>query len=201
MRVRQLGIEGVFTFTPQTFPDERGAFSAPFQEEALVAALGRPLFPVVQVATTRSRRGVVRGLHFTTLPGSMAKYVYCAYGRALDYAVDVRPGSPTFGRAEPAELSAATMTGLYLPVGMGHLFISLEDDTTLVYLMSAGYSPQQEKAIHPLDPALALSIPADLEPIMSSRDQEAPTLEAAQAQGILPDYATCRAIELAGGRP
>lgn len=200
MKVRELGIEGVFTFTPQTFPDERGMFSSPFQEDAFVAALGRPLFRVAQVSTTRSRRGVIRGVHFTTLPGSMAKYVYCVRGRALDFAVDIRPGSPTFGHAEPVELSAETMVGLYLPVGMGHLFVSLEEDTSLVYLMSEGYFPERERAIHPMDPQLALPIPTDLQPIMSKRDHEAPTLADAQAQGILPDYATCRAIELAADR-
>ncbi|WP_434739540.1 dTDP-4-dehydrorhamnose 3,5-epimerase family protein [Micromonospora sp. SH-82] len=200
MRVEELGIEGVFTFTPQTFADERGVFGTAYQEDVFVAALGRPLFPVAQVSTTRSRRGVVRGVHFTAMPGSMAKYVYCARGRAMDFAVDIRPGSPTFGRAEPVELSAESMVGMYLPVGMGHLFVSLEDDTTLVYLMSAGYVPDKERAVHPLDPELALPIPADLDLVMSERDRVAPTLREARDQGILPDYAACLAAEPAGVR-
>ncbi len=197
MKAQELSIEGVFTFTPKTFPDPRGVFSSPFQEDAFTTALGGPLFAVSQVSTTRSRRGVVRGVHFTALPGSMAKYVYCTHGRALDVAVDIRSGSPSFGRAESVELSGATMNALYLPSGIGHLFIALEEDTTMVYLMSASYVAEKECAVDPLDPELDLPIPRGLDLILSERDQTAPTLEIAKANELLPDYATCRALDLA----
>ncbi|MEV5536058.1 dTDP-4-dehydrorhamnose 3,5-epimerase family protein [Saccharopolyspora shandongensis] len=197
MKVRELGISGAYEFTPQVFGDDRGAFSSPFQEQAFGEALGRPLFPVAQASSSRSRRGVVRGVHFTALPGSMAKYVYCASGRALDFVVDVRVGSPTFGRAEAVELSATEFTALYLPIGVGHLFVALEDDTVMVYLLSAGYVAEKERAVHPLDPQLGLVIPDGLDLVLSERDRNAPTLAAAAADGLLPDYAACRAAELA----
>ncbi|MER5873462.1 dTDP-4-dehydrorhamnose 3,5-epimerase family protein [Streptomyces sp. NPDC002044] len=198
MKVRELAVAGAYEFTPDVFHDDRGSFASPHQEEAFAAALGRPLFPVAQVSSSRSRRGVVRGVHFTALPGSMAKYVYCAGGRALDHVIDVREGSPTYGRSEAVELSPAAGTALYLPPGVGHLFVALEDETVMVYLLSAAYRADKERAVHPLDPALGLDLPAGLAPVLSDRDRDAPTLEAARAAGLLPRYADAVA---AGGTP
>ena len=188
MKVRELAVEDAYEFIPPVFGDDRGVFSSPFQETAFGEALGRPLFPVAQVSSSRSRRGVVRGVHFTALPGSMAKYVYCTGGRALDFVVDVRAGSPTFARSEAVELSAAGFNALYLPPGVGHLFAALEDDTTMVYLLSASYVAEKERAVHPLDPSLDLSIPDDLQLVMSDRDKNAPGVETALKQGLLPEY-------------
>ncbi|MFG2231664.1 dTDP-4-dehydrorhamnose 3,5-epimerase family protein [Streptomyces sp. NPDC048723] len=195
MKVRELSIPGAYAFSPEVFHDARGAFTSPFQEDAFGEALGRPLFPVAQASTSRSRRGVVRGVHFTALPGSMAKYVHCSRGRALDFVVDVRVGSPAFGRFEAVELTAHEATALYLPVGVGHLFVALEDDTTMVYLLSAAYRAEKEHAVHPLDPQLSLVLPDGLDLSMSERDRQAPTLAEALEQGLLPDYASCIAEE------
>ncbi|MFJ8535837.1 dTDP-4-dehydrorhamnose 3,5-epimerase family protein [Streptomyces sp. NPDC093591] len=200
MKVRELSIPGAYAFTPEVFHDDRGAFTSPFHEDAFGETLGRPLFPVAQASTSRSRRGVVRGVHFTALPGSMAKYVQCAGGRALDFVIDVRAGSPTFGRSEAVELAADEGTALYLPIGVGHLFVALEDDTTMVYLLSAAYRAEKERAVHPLDPQLSLELPAGLELSMSERDRTAPTLADALAQGLLPDYGACLAEETGDGR-
>lgn len=195
MKVRELGIPGAYTFTPEVFHDARGAFTSPFHEDAFGEALGRPLFPVAQASTSRSRGGVVRGVHFTALPGSMAKYVHCSSGRALDFVVDVRAGSPTFGHSEAVELTADEATALYLPIGVGHLFVALEDDTAMVYLLSAAYRAEKERAVHPLDPQLSLALPTGLDLLMSERDRKALTLADALAEGLLPDYAACIAEE------
>ncbi|MEU9164278.1 dTDP-4-dehydrorhamnose 3,5-epimerase family protein [Streptomyces sp. NPDC048424] len=198
MKVRELGVDGAYVFEPEVFHDERGSFRSPHQEAAFGAALGGPLFPVAQVSTSRSHRGVVRGVHFTATPGSMAKYVLCTGGRALDVVVDVRLGSPTFGHCERVELSPEAGTALYLPPGVGHLFTALEDDTVMVYLLSAAYRADKERAVHPLDPELDLELPDGPASVLSERDRSAPTLAEARARGLLPRYSDC--VAGGGGR-
>ncbi|MEW2636371.1 dTDP-4-dehydrorhamnose 3,5-epimerase family protein [Streptomyces sp. NPDC048389] len=199
MKVRELGIDGAYAFEPEVFHDERGSFRSPYQEAVYGAALGRPLFPVVQVSTSSSRRRAVRGVHFTATPGSMAKYVLCTGGRALDVVVDVRLGSPTFGRSERVELSPEAGTALYLPPGVGHLFTALEDDTVMVYLLSAAYRADKERAVNPLDPELGLELPGGHARVLSERDRSAPTLAEARDRGLLPRYADCTAAGADGG--
>jgi epimerase EvaD len=201
MKSRRLAVEGAFEFTPQVFPDERGVFVSPYQEAAFTEALGHPLFPVAQSNHSNSRRGVLRGIHFTVTPPGTAKYVYCARGRAIDIIVDIRVGSPTFGRWDSAVLDPETFRSMYFPPGVGHAFIALEDDTVMSYMLSERYVAQNELALDPLDPAIGLDIPADLELIRSERDLEAPTLAEAEAAGLLPEYATCLKIEDAFRRP
>jgi epimerase EvaD len=197
MQVRELLIEGAFEFTPRVFPDERGLFVSPFQEPAFVAATGHRLFPLAQTNHSRSGRGVLRGVHYTATPPGSAKYVYCARGRALDICVDLRVGSPTFGRWDACELDQESFRSVYLPVGLGHAFVALEDDTVMSYLMSASYVAELELSVDMLDPQLALPIPAEVTPLRSARDSVAPTLEQALAAGDLPDYAACLALEAA----
>ncbi|MFC4534488.1 dTDP-4-dehydrorhamnose 3,5-epimerase family protein [Sphaerisporangium dianthi] len=197
MRARKLSVEGAVEFTPEVFPDERGLFASPYQEPAFVEAVGRPLFPVAQTSHSRSRRGVVRGVHYTATPPGNAKYVYCPQGRALDLIVDLRTGSPTFGAWDAVELTPGSYRSVYLPIGVGHAFVILEDDTIMSYLLSMFYDPAVELAISPLDPALGLPIPAGLDPLLSPRDREAPTLAAAMEAGTLPEYDVCQRMEAA----
>src|SRR5512139_106689 len=103
MRTRELAVAGAFEFTPQAFSDLRGTFVSPLQEEPFIAAVGAR-FPVAQTNLNVSARGVLRGIHFTTTPPGQAKYVYCPSGRARDVVVDLRLGSPTFGRWDSVEL-------------------------------------------------------------------------------------------------
>ncbi|WP_026120727.1 dTDP-4-dehydrorhamnose 3,5-epimerase family protein [Nocardiopsis potens] len=194
MSARALEVEGAFEFTPKAFPDERGVFVAPFQEPAFTEAVGGPLFPVAQSNHSRSKRGVVRGVHFTATPPGTAKYVYCPRGRAIDIVVDIRTGSPTFGRWDSVLLDQDGFRAMYLPVGVGHAFIALEDDTVMSYLLSGSYVAENELAVSPLDPGLGLPIPEDVAPVLSARDRAAPTLAEAEARGLLPSYARCREI-------
>lgn len=195
MQVRTLGIEGAFAFTPPVFKDRRGMFASAFQGDVFEEHLGHPLFPVRQVSHNVSARGTLRGIHYTLTPPGMAKYVFCPYGRLRDFLVDLRVGSPTFGRTVTSELDADSCRALYVPVGVGHAFLSLEDDSLCVYVMSQSYVPEHEAAVDPLDPALALTLPDDIELIRSERDLAAPTLDTASSQGALPDYHTCRKAE------
>ncbi|MFH8987720.1 dTDP-4-dehydrorhamnose 3,5-epimerase family protein [Streptomyces sp. NPDC017940] len=195
MQTRELGVRGAYAFTPTVFPDERGLFVAPYQQPAFTRALGGPLFPVAQTGHSRSRRGVVRGVHYTLTPPGMATYVHCAHGSALDFVVDLRIGSPTFGRWDSLTLDALTFGAVHLPVGVGHAFQALEDDTVMAYLLSGGYAADDEKAVSVTDPALALPLRDDLPRLLSPRDEVAPTLAAAERAGLLPEYETCARLD------
>ncbi|MFH9071246.1 dTDP-4-dehydrorhamnose 3,5-epimerase family protein [Streptomyces alboflavus] len=195
MRTSELGVRGAYAFTPTVFPDERGLFVAPYQRPAYTHAVGGPLFPVAQTGHSRSRRGVVRGVHYTRTPPGMATYVHCARGSALDLVVDLRVGSPTFGRWDCLVLDAETFRAVHLPVGVGHAFQALEDDTVMEYLLSGGYAADDEKVVSVTDPALALPLRDDLPRLLSPRDQTAPTLAAARRAGLLPDYDTCLRLD------
>ncbi|MGW0826096.1 dTDP-4-dehydrorhamnose 3,5-epimerase family protein [Streptomyces sp. NPDC002845] len=194
MKAHSLDIEGSFEFTPPVFRDDRGLFASTYQEAAFQEALGKPLFPVRQVSQNKSRRGVIRGIHYTATPPGMAKYVYCPQGRVQDYLVDLRIGSPTFGRWATTELDEDNCRAVYIPVGVGHAFAALEDDTIVTYVLSQEYVAANERAVSVLDPELGLPLP-DGGPIQSDRDLAAPTLAQAQAQGLLPQYTACQAVE------
>jgi epimerase EvaD len=191
-QVVELAVGGCFAFATPAFPDDRGVFRTPFLATTFSEAIGEALFPVAQVNYSVSRAGAVRGLHFTATPPGTAKYVYCPLGRALDIVVDLRVGSPTFGRYDSVLLDQAHCPGIYLPVGVGHLFVSLEDGTVMNYLVSRAYQADEELGIDPFDPELALPIPGDIEPILSQRDRDAPGFAEVRAAGLLPDYETCQ---------
>ncbi|MGH3313464.1 MAG: dTDP-4-dehydrorhamnose 3,5-epimerase family protein [Streptomyces sp.] len=194
MEIRELAVEGAVEFTPRVFPDERGSFVSPFQEAAFEKAVGHRHFRAAQTNHSRSRRGVVRGVHFTVTPPGTAKYVYCAQGAALDIVVDIRVGSPTYGRWDAVRLDPVDFRAMYFPVGVGHAFVALEDDTVMSYMLTSGYVAENELALSVLDPELGLPVPDGIDPVMSERDMAAPTLAEARAAGLLPDYATCREL-------
>ncbi|HSL08814.1 MAG TPA: dTDP-4-dehydrorhamnose 3,5-epimerase family protein [Pseudonocardiaceae bacterium] len=192
MQFRELTVPGVVEFTPKIFPDDRGRFVAPFQEPAFVDATGHPLH-LAQSNHSVSRRGVIRGVHFSDVPPGQAKYVHCSRGALLDVAVDVRVGSPAFGRWEAVRLDTETYRAVYLAEGIGHAFIALADDTVMTYLCSTGYHPEAQRSVHPLDPALQLPWPDDLDVQLSDSDRAAPTLAEAAEAGILPRWEACQA--------
>jgi len=186
---------GAYVFTPAVFPDDRGVFLSPYEESMFVEAVGYPLFPVAQLSYSVSRSGVLRGLHYTRTPPGMAKFVHCPRGRVLDMVVDVRLGSPTFGLCDTVLLDDRDRRALYLPVGVGHLFVALDDDSMMSYTLSREYLPTNELALTPFDPALALPIPDGLDLVLSERDRTAPTLDQARIAGLLPDFQVCQEIE------
>jgi dTDP-4-dehydrorhamnose 3,5-epimerase len=190
MDVRELAVPGAFEFTPRAFHDDRGVFTSPYQEDAFVKAVGHPL-RLVQSNHSKSKRGSVRGLHFADVPPSQAKYVYCPQGAFLDVVVDIRVGSPTFGQWDAARLDPVDFRAVYVPEGVGHAFVALEDDTVISYMCSTGYNPAAEHGISPVDPALGLPWPTDLPLLLSPKDQAAPTLAEAEASGLLPKYEDC----------
>lgn len=192
MDVRELAVRDAYTFTPRAFPDERGLFVAPFQEPTFTQVVGHAL-RVAQTNHSVSRRGVIRGVHYADTPPGQAKYVYCPSGALLDVVVDLRVGSPTFGTWDAVRLDSQDYRAVYLPEGLGHAFVALTDDTVMAYLCSAAYNPGAERGVHPLDERLALPWPTDIEPVLSDKDAQAPTLGEASAAGLLPSYADCLA--------
>ncbi|WP_017537054.1 dTDP-4-dehydrorhamnose 3,5-epimerase family protein [Nocardiopsis halophila] len=198
MEARELAVKGAYAFTPHVHPDERGLFVSPFQGPAFAEAVSRPVFPLAQSNHSVSRRGVVRGVHFTRTPPGTAKYVYCAHGEAMDFVIDVRVGSPTFGAWDMVVLNPTTFNAMYFPVGVGHAFVALRDETVMAYVISESYVAENELAISFFDPELGLPpLPDGMAPVMSSRDREAVTLAQAKRLGMLPDYEKCSAIEAA----
>jgi dTDP-4-dehydrorhamnose 3,5-epimerase len=193
MDVRGLAITGAWMLAPRLHTDERGTFLEAYRARTLEEAVGHRL-DVAQVNTSVSRRGSVRGIHFADLPPSQAKYVTCLHGAVLDVVVDIRVGSPTFGRWDSALLDDAEHRAVYVAEGLGHAFIALTDEATVNYLCSAPYAPHREHGINPLDPALGISWPTDIEPLLSAKDAEAPTLAEAREQGLLPSYDECLAF-------
>ncbi|GAA3990668.1 dTDP-4-keto-6-deoxy-D-glucose epimerase [Thermobifida alba] len=197
MKSRELSVRGAFEFVPEVFEDPRGIFVSPFQESAFESALGHRLFPVAQTNHSRSRAGVVRGAHFTVTPPGTAKYVYCARGSAVDIVIDIRVNSPTFGAWDTAVLDPVGMRAMYLPVGVAHAFVALEDNTVMSYMLSGEYVRENELALSVFDPEIGVVLPRLCDPVLSERDRDAPGLTQLQESGLLPDYGECRRIERA----
>ncbi|MFE9189915.1 dTDP-4-dehydrorhamnose 3,5-epimerase [Micromonospora sp. NPDC007208] len=190
MKIRELSIEGAWEITPQQHGDPRGMFMEWYRFDKLAEAVGHPL-RLAQANLSVSARGVVRGVHFADVPPGQAKYVTCVRGAVLDVIVDLRVGSPTFGRWEGVRLDDTDRRAVYLSEGLGHGFCALTDDATLSYLCSATYNPTGEHAVHPLDDELGIEWPADV-PLLSARDDAAPTLAQARERSLLPEYDSCR---------
>ena len=180
-------IEGVHIITPKIFSDQRGDFLEWFREDQLAIELNCP-FHVAQANCVVSERGVIRGIHFTSVPPGQAKYVFCTAGAILDVFVDLRIGSPTFGQWGSVTLDDESRKSVYVAAGVGHGLMSLSSRSTAVYLCSARYNPGSDHAISPLDPELAIGWPRGIEPVLSARDAAAPTLAEAYKSGLLPSY-------------
>ncbi len=189
--MRPLSIEGAWVLDPVVHPDSRGAFHEWFQEEEFRRATGHGL-PLAQANASVSRRGALRGIHFADVPPGQAKYSTCPRGAGLEVIVDIRTGSPTFGRWEAVRLDEHNRRAVYVSAGLGRAFLALADDTTLVYLCSTGWDPAREHGVNPLDPDLGIDWPADVEPLLSGKDAGAPTLAEAERLGLLPSYETWR---------
>lgn len=177
---------------PKVFADSRGRFHEWFKGDRFHESIGQGL-QLAQANCSRSIRGTLRGIHYASVPPGQAKYVTCVRGAVLDVIVDIRTGSPTFGKWETVRLDDTTHGSVYLSEGLGHGFMSLEDDSTVVYLCSQGFAPQREHGINPLDPALAIAWPENLTPVLSEKDTAAPTLAEAERQGLLPSFEDCSA--------
>ena len=175
MQTTPTTLPGLTILEPRTFPDERGFFCETYRREWHAEAGIPAASEFIQDNHSRSSRGVVRGMHFHIGAG-VAKLVRCARGRIVDVNVDLRRGSPTYGRWEAVELDDVAMRELYVPVGLAHGFCVLSDIADVLYKQTAYYDPAVERGIAWDDPDIAIRWPVEVEPIVSARDAAAPKL-------------------------
>jgi dTDP-4-dehydrorhamnose 3,5-epimerase len=176
MKVKQLGLEGLLVFSPAKHGDHRGFFSETFRSDAL-REQGVAFDFVQDNHAYSSARGVLRGLHYQIPPHPQGKLVRCIKGSILDVGLDIRMGSPTFGRHVEIELSASNWKQLWLPPGFAHGYITLEPDCEVIYKVTDYYAKDCERGIAWDDPNL--SIDWRLSPdsiVLSDKDRENPTL-------------------------
>ena len=177
MRILKTDIEGVLIIEPQLFEDERGYFFEAFSERKFAELTGIET-RFVQDNESRSAVGVVRGLHFQLPPHAQSKLVRVVRGTILDVAVDIRRGSPTFGRHVAVELSEHNHRQLFIPRGFAHGFSVLEGDAIVEYKCDNYYAPEAEGAIRWNDPTLAIDWRvADNKAIVSAKDMVNPLFE------------------------
>jgi dTDP-4-dehydrorhamnose 3,5-epimerase len=179
LRRLETRLDGPILIEPPVFGDERGFFAETYRRSAF-SELGIPE-EMVQDNHSRSRRGVVRGMHLQIGDG-VAKLVRCARGAVLDVVVDVRHGSPTFGEWEAFELTDENMRIVYCPVGFAHGFCTLSEQADVLYKQSTYYAPELERGIRYDDPDVAIAWPAGLELTPSARDASAPLLKDVAAE-------------------
>jgi dTDP-4-dehydrorhamnose 3,5-epimerase len=189
MKIRPLTIEGAFEVTPVQHSDPRGMFLEWYRFDTLASVVGHPL-ELAQANLSVSGRDVVRGIHFADVPPGQAKYVMCVAGAVLDVVVDIRVGSPTFGKWESVRLDDEDRRAVYLAEGLGHGFCAMSDRATVAYLCSSTYRPGHEHGIHPLDPELGIAWPGTA-PLLSEKDANAASLAEARRVGLLPQYDAC----------
>lgn len=170
MEIRESFIKGLFEITPKLFKDERGFFFESFSKRELQKIGVEKEF--VQDNQSFSIKGVVRGLHFQKLPNAQAKLVRVVKGKVLDVAVDLRPGSPTFGQWDSVILDAEKCNMFYIPEGFAHGFSALEE-TVLLYKCTDFYNKQAEGGIRFDDPDLKIDWQVT-SPIVSEKDIELP---------------------------
>jgi len=188
VQIRELRVPHAYEVTPVQHADSRGVFLEWFKATEFEAATGRA-FDLRQANISVSSRGVVRGIHFADVPRGQAKYVTAIAGAVTDYIIDLRVGSPTFGSWESVELDDESRKCVFIGEGLGHLFVAKSESATVSYLTTDVYRPGAEHGVHPLDPDLALGLPADA--LLSEKDAAAPTLAQALADGILPQWDDC----------
>ena len=173
-KLTPLKIEGAWLFESPVYQDSRGYFQEWFRLADLEKISERS-FPVVQANLSRSMRGVVRGIHFSTAPQGQAKWVTCVEGAIWDVVIDIRPESPTFKRWEAHEIKSGDGKAVMISEGLGHAFLALENNSVISYLLTTPYSPIHEFAINPQDKEIGIKWPIE-KVIFSEKDQQAPTL-------------------------
>lgn len=176
MQIDRLEIPDVWLVTPTKHGDTRGFFSETFRADKF--AQHGMIMTFVQDNHVRStQRGVLRGLHFQAPPHAQGKLVRCARGSILDVAVDIRTGSPSYGRHVAAELSADNWNQLWVPPGFAHGYLTLEDDCEVIYKVTDYYAPECDRGLAWDDPALGINwgiLAADV--ALSDKDRKQPKL-------------------------
>ncbi|MBM1222828.1 dTDP-4-dehydrorhamnose 3,5-epimerase [Ponticoccus sp. SC2-23] len=175
MNITKIELPDVWLFNPRRQGDHRGFFAETYSQRAY-AAWGIDASFVQDNHSVSAAVGTVRGLHFQAPPAAQAKLVRCGRGAIFDVAVDIRRGSPTYGRWAGYTLSAESGAQLYIPVGFAHGFATLELDSEIIYKCSDYYAPETEGALRWDDPDIGIKWPLTSAPVLSGKDAAAPLL-------------------------
>ena len=175
LEVRPLELDGLLEIWPPRFGDDRGFFSEVWREDRL-AEVGVHARFVQDNHSYSKARGVLRGMHYQLPPAAQDKLVRVARGSIFDVAVDIRSDSATFGRWAGVTLSASEWNQLFIPKGFAHGFVTLEEDTQVLYKASAFYAPEFERAVRFDDPAIGIDWPIDTSSVILSEKDRAASL-------------------------
>ena len=176
MKFVDLSINGAWVSELQVHSDSRGIFFEWFKHESFNYRTEKE-FKLAQANCSISQRGVLRGIHYTKNAPGQSKLVTVFSGSVLDVIVDLRVGSQTFGQWDSIILNASEPRAVYIPSGIGHAFMALEDNSTFVYLCDQRYNPNNEFEINPMDKAIGITWPDGITPILSDKDKAAPGLD------------------------
>ena len=188
MEFTELPIKGAWLAESKLHGDSRGNFSEWFKKSEIASNTGL-VFEAVQANIYTSHKGVLRGIHYSLADVGQAKWVTCVSGSVLDAIVDIRDGSPTFGKYEIIKLEPKSGKSVLIGPGLGHGFIALEDLSSVAYLLSSQYSPADEYEINPFDSEIGIGWGIEIAgAILSEKDKNAPSLKTQKANGKLPKY-------------
>lgn len=201
MQIRELSIPDTYEITPKQHADDRGLFLEWYRFDKLAEVVGHPL-NLAQGNTSVSKKGTVRGIHYAQIPPSQAKYVTAPRGAVLDFVIDIRVGSPTFGKWDSVLLDDLDRKAVYISEGIGHCFVALTPNATVSYLVNATFNAEREFGINPLDEEIGLKL--EIEPsklLLAPKDVAAPSLAEAAELGILPTWDEAKKLyaSLSGG--
>jgi dTDP-4-dehydrorhamnose 3,5-epimerase len=187
MQITPLEIEGVWVAELPIWRDDRGFFREWFKSADIEAATGRS-FLIEQANISLSSKGTLRGIHYSIAPRGQAKWITCVSGAIKDVIVDIRPGSPTFGKWVDVELRGDSGKAVLISESLGHGFIALEENTAVAYLVSTPFSPGHEFEINPLDEIIAINWGMQSSDFkISDKDMKAPSLQERLSEGKLPE--------------
>lgn len=179
MKVIETNLQGVKVIEPDVFGDHRGWFMETYSTSKF-KEVGIDISFVQDNQSFSSQKGTLRGLHYQLNPKAQTKLVRCTCGAIYDVAVDIRKGSPTFGKWFGIELTSENKKQLLVPKGFAHAFMTLTDDVEVQYKVDELYAPECDRGIIWNDPAIGIDWPMDITPVLSSKDEKAPLLEEAE---------------------
>ncbi|NMG03038.1 dTDP-4-dehydrorhamnose 3,5-epimerase [Azoarcus taiwanensis] len=179
MQIRKLAIPNVILIEPRVFGDDRGFFFESYNARAFELATGLAV-DFVQDNHSRSMRGVLRGLHYQLPPHAQGKLVRVVQGEVFDVAVDIRRGSPTFGKWVGATLSADNKCQMWIPPGFAHGFLTVSESAEFLYKTTDYYAPESERCIAWNDPEIGIQWPIATAPLLSAKDAEGVVLRNAE---------------------
>jgi dTDP-4-dehydrorhamnose 3,5-epimerase len=184
MNFEKMGIEGAWITYSQPHDDQRGSFKEWFRSDDSLSETGFE-FNVKQSNVSKSKRGVIRGIHYSLHPSGQWKWITCVSGSVLDVVVDIRPDSQTFKSVKQVKLTEHNGLGVLIQGSLGHAFQAQSDNAIMVYNLNSAYAPKFEYEINPLDAEIGIDWPIS-DSIISPKDSSAPNLAERRAESKLP---------------